>query len=89
MTNETKNKPVETLRDGYLKVAIWRNPTDNGYRYSTGPLQRSYKDKEGQWRETEFLSGHEILRGSRLLEKAYDFQLEQKKQDYEGNGATQ
>lgn len=88
----TKNKPVDVVRDGNLKVAIWRNETPTEFRYSTGKVVRSFKDNHGNWQEAEYLSNGEILRASYLLAKAYERQLEFKVADYgdyEGNGTTE
>ena len=30
MSSETKQRPVESLRDGAIKAAIWRNESENG-----------------------------------------------------------
>lgn len=89
MTQSEKNKPVKTLKDGYLKVAIWKNPTENGHRYSVGAVQRSYKDKEGKWNETDYLSNDEILRGGHLLIRAYELQLALKDEDYQKNNSIE
>ena len=48
---DSKNKPVEQIRDGSLTVAIWANDSEHGTRYSV-ELTRSYKDKDDQWQTT-------------------------------------
>lgn len=68
---ESKNKPVDQIRDGSLTVSIWANPSEHGLRYSV-ELSRSYLDKDEKWHTTSYLSNGEILRGSRLLTLAYD-----------------
>ena len=81
MTNvTTKNQPALTLRDGSLSATIWGNRSDNGVRYSVD-LARNYLDEEDKWKSTSYLSNGEILRGARLLEKAYDAILELRQQD--------
>ena len=72
MTNETKNKPAETIRDGLLKINIWANQTDKGVRHSVDAVVRGYTDQNGVWKNTNSLSNGDILKGSRLLLKAYD-----------------
>lgn len=72
MTTQPNNKPVDTLRDGSLKIAIWANDTEHGVRYSTSGIVRSYKDKSDQWQETRDLSNGELLKAARLLNLAYD-----------------
>jgi len=65
------NRPVETLRDGALKVAIFQNEREYGTNFSLEP-GRIYTDAGGQVRESKSLSGSEPLRMSKLLDKAYD-----------------
>ncbi len=79
MTN-SKNKPVDSIRDGSLTAAIWANETENGTRYSVD-LTRSYKDAEGKWQTTHSLSNGEILRSSHLLTLAYGRILQLKTQN--------
>lgn len=75
MTTLSTNGPIETLRDGSLKASIWGNRNDSGVRYSVD-LTRSYTDEAGVWRDSRSLSNGELLRGARLLERAYDRVLE-------------
>ena len=44
MTSNTK--PVDEVRIGAVKAAIWRNETDNGSRFNT-TFSRSYKRQRG------------------------------------------
>ena len=81
--SKSNNKPVQEVRDGSLKIAIFRNqPKQEGEkpRYS-GKLTRSYRDAQGDWHDTDYLSGTEFLRAARLLEKAYDAELAQRATD--------
>ncbi len=81
MTTPTKNQPVETLRDGSLKISIWRNQSAKGIRYSTGEVIRSYKDQNEKWQDTRYLSNGEILKAARLLNLAYDRILQMRTAD--------
>lgn len=65
------NKPVETLRDGALKVSIFKNESDKGPFFSIKP-GKLFTDSEGNTRETNNLTGTEPLRMSKLLDKGYD-----------------
>jgi len=65
------NKPVETLRDGALKLAIFKNERENGTSFAMEP-GRLYTDSQGQIRESKSLSGSEPIRMARLLNKGYD-----------------
>jgi len=65
------NAPAETLWDGSLKVAIFRNERENGTSFSL-ESGRIYTDAQGKVRESKSLSGSEPLRMSKLLDKGYD-----------------
>ena len=71
MSKQTKSRPVETLRDGAMKAAIWRNESENGAFFNV-TFARTYKDDKGELRDTESFSGSQLLRLARLAEKAYD-----------------
>ena len=75
MTTLPNNGPTDTLRDGNLKASIWGNRNESGAWYSVD-LTRSYTDEAGGWHDSRSLSNGEILRGARLLERAYDRVLE-------------
>ena len=65
------NAPAETLWDGSLKVAIFRNERENRVIYSLEP-GRIYTGKDDRIHETKSLSGAEPLRMAKLLEKGYE-----------------
>lgn len=71
MSKKTKTRPVETLRDGAIKAAIWRNESENGDFFSV-TFARTYKDSQGDLQDTDSFSGTQLLRLARLAEKAYD-----------------
>src|SRR5262245_60257609 len=74
------NRPVETLRDGALKVAIFRNRGEKEDTYAMEP-GRLYTDKVGQTREAKSLAGSEALRMAHLLTKGHDRVTEIREQD--------
>jgi len=72
MDRETASKkPIETLRDGRLKAAIWQNESDKG-SYYTVSLAKVYEDREGKLRETNSFSAGEMLRVSELAREAHN-----------------
>lgn len=75
------NKPVSEVRDGTMKIAIFKNePKEEGERpWFSGKLTRSYKDANGDWHDTDYLTGADYLKAARLMEKAYDAELAQRK----------
>lgn len=70
MAKKTK-RPVETLRDGAVKAAIWKNEGENGAFFNV-TVARTYKDKDGDLHDSDSFSGTQLLRLARLAEKAYE-----------------
>ena len=66
-----KQRPVETIRDGAIKAAIWRNESENGVFHGV-TFSRTYKNGEGDLQDTNSYSGTQLLRLARLAGKAYD-----------------
>ena len=71
MTTKTKQRPVETLRDGAIKAAIWKNESENGPFFNV-TFARTYTDGDGNAQDTDSFSGSQLLRLARLADKAYD-----------------
>ena len=70
-TEKTANRPVQTIRYGSVRAAVWRNIVDNGN--ASRPLycvtfSRSYKDGESAWKESASFGADDLL----LLAKAAD-----------------
>lgn len=86
---QSSNKPIVSLRDGSLKVAVFANETENSVRYS-GQLVRSYRDQDGNWRDTSYLSNTEFLRAGNLLIRVYEQiqQLKAEDKDQGDNGGS-
>lgn len=66
------NRPIETLRDGTLKLAIFRNRGERGDFYSVVPGRIYTDEKTDKVRETSSLSGSELLRMANLMAKGYE-----------------
>jgi hypothetical protein len=71
MTDNTKQRPVETLRDGAVKAAIWKNESENGPFFNV-TFARTYKNGDGKLNDTDSFSGTQLLQLARLAEKSYD-----------------
>ena len=71
MSKKTKQRPVESIRDGAIKAAIWRNESENGAFFSV-TFGRTYTDENGKAQSSDGFSGSQLLRLARLAEKAYD-----------------
>jgi hypothetical protein len=89
MTNQTNsNEPIARLKDGYLQVAIWRNTSEQGRNfYSVSKLKRTYKE-DGNYKETDSLSGTQLLQAARLLELAYTRIRELEEADYQAGRSS-
>ena len=72
---QSKNVPVHTVRVGSIKVAIWRNSTQNGPMHNS-TLVRSYKNQQGEWAESGSLSRDDLLVAAKALDLAHTFIVE-------------
>lgn len=64
------NRPADTLRDGALKATIWKRQGESGDYYATD-LARTYKDREGNLRDSRSFGSNDLLRVSELAKNAY------------------
>jgi hypothetical protein len=82
------NPPADVIRDGNLKASIWRNESENGSFYAT-TFSRSYKDREGQYRETNSFVAADLLKLSKLADQAYERTNDLRREDREqGRGQS-
>jgi hypothetical protein len=65
-------KPLDILRDGALKVSIFRNHTERGENYAMVPGRIYTNQETGEVREATSLSGSEGLRMAHLLTKGHE-----------------
>jgi hypothetical protein len=63
------DQPSTKIRIGSVTAAIWKN--DKGFYSVT--LQRSYKDKDGQWQNAEGFNHDDLLNAAKVLERAEDW----------------
>ena len=76
-TNDTPERkgPADTIRSGLVKATMWERSGESGPAYAT-TISRTYTDKDGQPRDTPYLSGADLLRAARVAEKAHDREQE-------------
>lgn len=65
-----RNKPDHVVRDGSLKAAIWKNRSDDG-SYYTVTLAKTYKDQDGNLRDTQSFYQSDLLRIAELGRETY------------------
>jgi hypothetical protein len=75
----SNRKPIDEIRIGSVKAAIWKNPTDNGDRFNV-TFQRLYRDGE-EWKSTSSFGREDLLRLAKLADRAHSriYELQQKK----------
>jgi hypothetical protein len=64
------NSPAIKFRDGCLQVVVWRNTGTGGQAYYTATPQRSYKNGDDTWKETDSLNEDDLLAMAELLREA-------------------
>lgn len=70
MTDQTTNRPVDTLRDGKLKATIWRNEGETGAFYAV-TLSRLF-EKDDALHDGHSFTGGDLLKVAELARKAYE-----------------
>ena len=76
--------PAHKLRDGCLQICIWRNTNTEGKTFYSLTPQRSYRQGDDTWRETDSLNADDALPMAELLREAYAWIRMQKRADAAG-----
>jgi len=70
------DKPETSFRAGGCKATIWKNKKEiNGKEvenYSVS-FERSYKDKDGEWKTTNSLMQNDLPKAQVVLGKAFEY----------------
>ena len=68
---KNKEKPVNEVRFGAIKAAIWKNDTTGGVRYNV-TFSRLYKDKDDdQWKSTDSFGRDDLLVLGKVADAAH------------------
>jgi hypothetical protein len=67
-----KNLPILKLKSYPIRVAVWEHKNDRGHPYYSYRAQKSYKDAQGNWQETDFFTGADVLKVTALLRAAFE-----------------
>jgi hypothetical protein len=57
---QNKVQPVEEIRIGSIKAAIWRNEGESGPRFNV-TFQRLYRIEDGKWQSTASFGRDDLL----------------------------
>lgn len=71
-----KNLPEKKFRAGAITATVWSNETvKDGKKvsYKTISFERSYKDKDDEWKQTNSLRITDIPKAVLVLNKAYEY----------------
>ncbi|MBI4143783.1 hypothetical protein HY486_00865 [Candidatus Woesearchaeota archaeon] len=66
------NGPAKKFKAGAIRANVWKNIVENG-EYYTVSLDRSYKDKEGNWKNTSTLRANDLPKATLVLGEAFKF----------------
>jgi len=73
MSNQTKNAPVATHRDGAISSKVWRNVSNEGKPYYSVTFARTYTNPQTQQiSEAQSFSGTDILKVQQLASESYN-----------------
>ena len=73
--NKEKNLPLKKIKAGAVSVTIWNNTSlgNNGEleEYNTVSIERSYKDKKGEWQKTNSFRINDLPKAVVALQQAF------------------
>jgi hypothetical protein len=76
MPTKEKAKPVQEIRFGRIKAAIWENESQNGTRHNV-TLQRLYVDETGQWQSSSSFGRDDLPLVAKVVDLAHSWIYEQ------------
>ncbi len=72
-----KNLPEKKFRAGAISATVWKNigqtRDGNETEFRTVSFERSYKDKNNEWKKTSSLRLNDLPRAAAVLSKAYEY----------------
>lgn len=70
------NQPETKFKAGAISATVWTNESVNAKgevaSYSTITIQRSYKDRNNEWKQTNSLRVTDLPKAALVLNKAYE-----------------
>lgn len=68
-SNGSAARPVQEIRMGRIRAAIWENETDNGTRYNV-TVSRLYKDGDA-WKDSGSFGRDDLLVVAKVLDRCH------------------
>ena len=87
--SSVKSKPIKSLRCGNSQVAIWEDKFNEGEKNFS--FQKTYKTKEGEWKQTNFFRStdlRDLISLSEALIREYRIREVLKKPTEEGKPSS-
>lgn len=82
----TKVRPVQEIRLGAVKAAIWRNETESGPRYNA-TFERLYRDGD-TWKSTSSFGRDDLLVLGKVADQVHTWILTEGRDAAAGGGAA-
>ena len=79
-----KDKPIHEVRMGMIKVAVWKNDSQNGVLYKA-PFSRIYR-AGNEWKTTESVGRVDLLVLAKVADQAHSWIHTQSQEDRDDNG---
>jgi len=67
----TNGSVVERIKVGGITATVWKNEL-GGKEYLTVTLQKSYKDRVGEWKRTNSLRQNDVPKAVLALQQAFE-----------------
>lgn len=72
----TNNQPKQKFRAGGVTATIWENEHEKNGKYYTVNVERSYKDKEGNWATTSQMRTNDLPKLALVTAQAYEYVIQ-------------
>ena len=78
--------PVKKFSAGGIQVAVWENDGKEGGKFNSVSIQRSYKDKNDEWKRSGSLRVNDLPKAIAALQRAYEYLIlkEPAEAEYDG-----
>ena len=64
-------QPEQKFKAGAVSATIWKN--EGEHIYFTVSIERNYKDKNNEWKNTNSMRLNDLPKASLVIDKAYDY----------------
>jgi len=68
---EEKKKPEFDVKLGRLRAVVWKNKSSDDKEYHSIQFETSYKDKEGNWKNSSSFSESELPQLEKLVDLVF------------------